>query len=193
MSATPQTEAAMSATPQTEATMSTTPQTGALLATTPPRVATPSTPPGFPSTPQYPVRPNIQHNSPHLPVSLYEEYSGMISPISANLKSLGSTFNNADLAPNVIQERLALFDCDAEGEIEVDTEGNNSFYLTEGYIYESGHGRDKCKPAQCLSSEYAVPNNCGYHQQFYFPVHFKPCGPKCRGGFCQCLRSYPDY
>ena len=115
----------------------------------------------------------------------------MMSPITANVQQLSSVFNNADIAPNQIKERLALFDCDVEGEIEVDTDGNNTFYLSEGYVYQSGHGRNKCG-IQCVSSE-DVPNNCGYHQQFLFPVHFQPCGPSCQGGFCQCLRRYPDY
>ena len=105
---------------------------------------------------------------------------------------LDSVFHSADVAPDLIKERLALFECDADGDIEVDTNGNNTYYLTEGYIYQSGHGRIKCSSAQCLSSK-DVPNNCGYHMQFYFPVHFKPCGEACQGGFCPCLRNYPDY
>ena len=116
-----------------------------------------------------------------------------MSPIKANVKMLGSVFNDADVAPDVIKERLALFECDAEGEIEVDTHGNNTYYLTEGYVYKSGHGREKCSQVQCLNSREDVPNNCGYHDQFYFPVHYKPCGPKCKGGYCPCLRTYIDY
>ena len=115
-----------------------------------------------------------------------------MSPISANVQQLGSVFNNADVAPDVVKERLALFDCDPDGEIEVDPDGNNTFYLTEGYVYQSGHGRNKCSWTQCLQSP-EVPNNCGYHQQFLFPVHYEPCGPQCQGGFCSCLRLYPDY
>ena len=116
----------------------------------------------------------------------------MMSPITANIQQLSSVFNNADIAPTLTSERLALFNCDVDGEIEVDTDGNNTYYLTEGYVYQSGHGRRKCSKVQCLTSK-EVPNNCGYHQQFYFPVHFEPCGPRCQGGFCQCLRSYIDY
>ena len=47
--------------------------------------------------------------------------------------------HNADVAPDVFQERLALFECDPDGDIEVDEIGNNTYYLTEGYLYESGH------------------------------------------------------
>ena len=76
-------------------------------------------------------------------------------------------------------------------DVSVDPNGNNTFYLSEGYLYQSGHGRMKCQ-LTCLDSM-DVPNNCGFHQQFYFLVHFKPCGPRCQGGFCPCLRRYPDY
>ena len=184
--------------PQTETTMSTLPQTGAMMSTTPQRSAmmspTVSSPPGFPSTPQYGGRQcQLQqyHNSPHLPVSLYEDGRGMMSPITANTLQLSSVFHNADITPNLVTERLALFECDADGDIEVDPNGNNTFYLSEGYLYQSGHGRMKCQ-LTCLDSM-DVPNNCGFHQQFYFLVHFKPCGPRCQGGFCPCLRRYPDY
>ena len=153
-----------------------------------------SSPPGFPSTPRYQVNHQPYHNSPHLPVVLYDDDKGrMMSPITANVKMLDSIFNNADVAPDVLSERCALFECDAEGEIEVDEVGNNTYYLTEGYLYQSGHGREKCSRLHCLDPKDDVPNNCGYHSQFYFPVHYKPCGPECRGGYCSCLRSYPDY
>ena len=115
-----------------------------------------------------------------------------MSPISANIHQLSSVFNDADVASNLVTERLALFECDVDGEIEVDTHGNNTFYLSDGYLYQSGHGRNKCCQIQCVKSE-DVPNNCGYHQQFIFPVHYKPCGANCQGGFCPCLRNYPDY
>ena len=92
--------------PQTEATMSTLPQTGAMMSTTPQRSAmmspTVSSPPGFPSTPQYGGRQcQLQqyHNSPHLPVSLYEDGRGMMSPITANTLQLSSVFHNADITP----------------------------------------------------------------------------------------------
>ena len=121
--------------PQTEATMSTLPQTRAMMSTTPQRSAmmspTVSSPPGFPSTPQYGGRQcQLQqyHNSPHLPFSLYEDGRGMMSPITANTLQLSSVFHNADITPIWSQR-------------EVDPNGNNTFYLSEGYLYQSGHGR----------------------------------------------------
>ena len=63
---------------------------------------------------------------------------------------LQSVFNDADVQPNLVKERLALFECDPDGEIEVDNDGNNNFYLSAGYIYQSGHGREKCSMIQCL-------------------------------------------
>ena len=118
---------------------------------------------------------------------------GQGSPITANIKTLGYVFNDADVAPNTTKERLALFDCDPDGEIEVDTHGNNTFYLMEGYVYQSGHGRDKCTTTTCLDGGADVPNNCGHHKQFVLPAQYKPCGSNCRGGYCGCLRSYADY
>ena len=77
-------------------------------------------------------------------MELYDNVRGMMSPITANIHQLGSVFNDADVAPDLVTERLALFECDVDGEIEVDTEGNNTYYMTEGFLYQSGHGRDKC-------------------------------------------------
>merc|ERR1712126_310114 len=96
--------------------------------------ATPLSPPGFPCTPQYKVSssPQQYHNSPHLPVSLYDDDHGQMSPTTANITMLGSMFNNADVAPDVLTERCALFECDTNGDIEVDDAGNNTYYLTEG-------------------------------------------------------------
>ena len=87
----------------------------------------------------------------------------MMSPITANTKMLDTIFNSTDVAPNNIRERAALFDCDVNGDIEVDDQGNNNYYLSEGYIYRSGHGRQKCSMDQCLYTGMNVPNNCGFH------------------------------
>ena len=152
---------------------------------------TPRSPPGFPSTPQHQVQPHHHqpsHNSPHIAVSICGQ-SSLMSPLAANIQVLQTVFRDADVQPNLIKERLALFECDPDGEIEVDNDGNNNFYLSEGYIYQSGHGREKCSMIQCLNAN-DVPNNCGFHQQFLFPMWFQSCGPLCRGGFCPCLRSY---
>ena len=166
-------------------------------AQTPPRSRPPGTPsptppkspPGFPSTPQY-------HNSPHIDVSLAHSDLGQItqmSPLSANLRILSSVFKDADVQPDLCKERLALFECDVDGDIEVDTNGKNTFYLTGGFVYRSGHGREKCSMAKCLNTKEDVPNNCGFHGQFILPNWFKPCGPSCRGGYCLCLRFYDSY
>ena len=149
----------------------------------------PTSPPGFPSTPQY-------HNSPHIDVSLAHSDLGQItqmSPLSANLRILSSVFKDADVQPDLCKERLALFECDVDGDIEVDTNGKNTFYLTGGFVYRSGHGREKCSMAKCLNTKEDVPNNCGFHGQFILPNWFKPCGPSCRGGYCLCLRFYDSY
>ena len=116
-----------------------------------------------------------------------------LSPVSANIQMLCDVFNDADVKPNFNQERCALFDHDEDGDLEVDDKGMNTFYQSEGYLYKSGHGRDKCASIKCIHTKEDVPNNCGYHNQFVFPVFFKPCGPMCRGAYCLCLRSYIDY
>ena len=155
---------------------------------------TPTTPPGFPTTPQYQGSPHHPcHNSPHLPVSLMHPDLGQMSPFSANLNALSTMFHDADVQPDLTKERLALFDCDVDGDIEVENDGKNNFYLTEGYVYRSGHGRDKCSRVKCLDTMTDVPNNCGFHEQFILPNWFQPCGSSCRGGYCLCLRLYDSY
>ena len=54
----------------------------------------------------------------------------MMSPITANTKMLDTIFNSTDVAPNNIRERAALFDCDVNGDIEVDIDdnGNNNYW-----------------------------------------------------------------
>ena len=37
---------------------------------------------------------------------------------------------------------------------------------------------------------YEYPSNCGFNRQWYLPDKFKPCGPRCQGGFCSCLINY---
>ena len=100
-----------------------------------------------------------------------------MSPVTANVHMLSQVFNDADVKPDLNQERCALFDCDDDGEIEVDYDGINTFYQSEGYLYRTGQGREKCSKVRCLSSKEDVPNNCGFHQQFIFPVQFQPCSP----------------
>ena len=65
-----------------------------------------------------------------------------LSPVSANIQMLSDVFNDADVKPNLNQERCALFDHDEDGDLEVDDKGINTFYQSEGYLYKSGHGRD---------------------------------------------------
>ena len=159
----------------------------------------PSSPPGFPPTPQYPAPVSPYHNSPHIQVSQihYNSTGGStyLSPVSAsaNIQMLRDVFNDADINNDLNHERCALFMHDENGELETDVEGKNTFYHSEGYLYRSDHGRDKCSRVQCLQTKDDVPINCGYHHQFVFPVFYKPCGPGCRGAYCSCLRSYIDY
>ena len=56
--------------------------------------------------------------------------------------------------------------------------------------------RNNC--AQSNLSKKPYFHNCGYHPQWHLPRGFTPCGDRCKGGFCFCLRKYhaqvcPDF
>ena len=68
------------------------------------------------------------------------------------------------------------------------------FYLSDGGMYESGHGRAKCHPEMCVKPDEpreAIPSNCGYNDDWILPRDFKQCGQECRGAFCRCIKTYP--
>ena len=76
----------------------------------------------------------------------------------------------------------------------VDPDLPTLFHFSDGAMYESGHGRGKCKPEMCVKPgepEEAIPVNCGYHQDWISPKDFTQCGLECRGAFCSCVSSYP--
>ena len=109
-----------------------------------------------------------------------------------NLNSLEDTFCNADIMPDTNKELRALHEADPNGRVTVDEDKIMTFTTTDGLRYEMGHGRNCCHPAMCQDrTPDQVPNNCGYlHGQWLIPYGFKPCGPNCRAGFCDCINYY---
>ena len=153
----------------------------------------PRSPPGFP-TPQYAASPGF----PTIPVLQVSTTGQELSPRSANLCALGSAFNDADLEKDEVLQIEAIKDI-ADGDLELDDDGNMNYYLENGYHYQTGHGRAVCSRVKCGNrDQYSVkffPNNCGFHpKQWRLPDHFRPCGDDCQGGLCPCLGLYaPGY
>ena len=111
-----------------------------------------------------------------------------ISPHAANLSMLDAMFAKADIKKDPEEQIQILLDVDAEGDLdEEDDEVNFTFIKYDGCRYKPGHGRLKCSSDCSLMRD--PPHNCGYHQDFIFPVDFSPCSSKCRGAFCKCIRG----
>ena len=75
-----------------------------------------------------------------------------------------------------------------------DEDGNMNLNFSNGFVYQFGHGREKCSRVKCFSlSQQAAkkfPHNCGFNEQWWLPDKFWPCGDYCSGGFCTCLSRY---
>ena len=41
-----------------------------------------------------------------------------------------------------------------------------------------------------MTSGQGFPANCPFNKAWWLPDQFKPCGDKCEGAFCYCLRWY---
>ena len=176
--------------------------------TPPPRCASPSTrsprsPPGFP-TPRYSASPGTT-TAATIPVLRVAADGHEMSPRSANIRALTVAFNNADRMQNGVdrnQKKVddvieVLEDLDPDGEVG-DDGYDATFHLTNGLHYHYNHGRDLCSFSVCTDRDqyaeyghqYQYPSNCGFNQQWYLPDKFRPCGPRCQGGFCHCLHKY---
>ena len=128
-----------------------------------------------------------------------------MSPRSANIRALTSAFNNADRMQHNVdksQKKVddvieVLEDLDPDGEVG-DDGYDTTFHLTNGLHYHYNHGRDLCSFSVCTDRDqyaeygykYQYPSNCGFNRQWYLPDKFRPCGPRCQGGFCHCLHKY---
>ena len=158
----------------------------------PPAPPTPKSPPGFPTQPQHSGSVLKAHTRPpRINVSLLTQLADS-SIRGHNLHSLEEAFCNADIMPDTNKELRALHEADPNGRVTVDENRIMTFTTSTGLRYEMGHGRNRCHPAMCMDRiPDQVPNNCGYlHGQWLIPFGFKPCGPNCRAGFCDCINYY---
>ena len=165
-------------------------------ATTPPPPSPPS-PPGFPIQPQYRQLYNRHpelfkiKKRPEIKVSLVSLPDPNPNILTANHYALGKAFNDADLQPTSNDELRALLTVDPNGKVVPGNKNATTFKTSHGFVYEFGHGRNRCVPDQCmLRTQEEMPNNCGYHNQFYRPHNFQICGPSCSGALCSCLQFY---
>ena len=150
-----------------------------------------SSPPGFPPQPRY-VRPGIfKQRPPEISVSLTTIPDPNPTILIANVYALSTTFNDADLRPTSNQEVRALLDKDPGGRVEPGVDNVTRFRTSGGLVYEFGHSRGRCIPDKCmLKTQDQMPNNCGFHNQWYRPYNFQICGPSCSGSLCSCLEFY---
>ena len=201
----PPSSAATPRTPSTSAAPSPAPSVPAAESprTPPPRERAPQSPwspprspPGFPARPQYAAGQgvSIPQPRPTIPVSSVSSDGCELSPRTANVRALTLAFKDADIKPDLDEETFALEDADSDGDLADDADGNIVCYLSNGLLYQYGHGRDKCTRLKCANrnqyKEKEVPSNCGYNQHWRLPPNFSPCGDLCQGGFCRCLHQY---
>ena len=143
-----------------------------------------SSPPGFP-TPMF-----VNKTACAEPVCLSVRAVNLQrSPLSTNLEYFDETFQGADKMTNR-DEKQTLRKHFKDAEFEDLHNGSFIMRTSLGLRYWSGHGEYKCTPT-CFklygNGPKGVPNNCGFHQQWFFPEGFQPCGPSCKGAFCTCL------
>ena len=158
----------------------------------PPRV--PRSPPGFSPTPQYrSSAPAASNTAATVSVCRVADDGRQMSPRAANIRALGTAFNNADLQTDTDEVTWALEEMDPLG--DVDNDGYDfTFQMRNGLQFNYGHGRNRCSYVRCHDpDQYAVqgfPANCAFNKAWWLPDQFKPCGDKCEGAFCFCLRWY---
>ena len=161
-----------------------------------PSPRSPRSPPGFP-TPRYSASPGIA-SAASINVFRVDPDGRQLSPRSANIRALGAAFRNADLRQNNLEELTDILeDLDPDGEMG-DDGYDTTYHMTNGLHYHYGHGRYLCSHVTCTNREqyneyghkYKFPSNCAFNRQWFLPDGFRPCGDRCLGGFCQCLRSY---
>ena len=151
----------------------------------------PPSPPGFPVQPQYRQALFKTQKRPELSVSLVSLPDPNPSILTANHYALSNAFNDADLQPTSNQELRSLLEINPQGRVEPGSKNATIFKTSQGFVYEFGHGRNRCVPDKCmLKTQEEMANNCGFHNQFYRPYNFQVCGPSCSGALCPCLQFY---
>ena len=148
----------------------------------------PSSPPGFPPRPLFSTQ---QQVAPSMPINFAAITAEKMDPFETNIKILSSTFNDADLELGPNSEIAALDDIHEEGEVDIEENRVKVFTTIEGWVYRTGHGRDKCTKVDCVDNVRCgtISNNCGFHPQWFLPRGFQYCGQMCRGAFCPCLQT----
>jgi len=112
-----------------------------------------------------------------------------MSPRSENISYLNKTFGGADKLP--FDEEKSLLESHYTDAITQNLDEDFQMLLSNGLHYMSGHGEFKCNQVKCLDPGVrlmGLPNNCGFHRQWLYPDEFRPCGPKCRGAYCDCIK-----
>ena len=159
--------------------------------------APPRSPPGFPARPQFSASPDVSipQPRPSIPVFSVTSDGCELPPMTANCRALTAAFKDADLKP-IKMETLALKKADPDGDLVDDDNGNKIYKLTNGFVYQYGHGREKCSRTKCYGllqqALNKFPNNCGFNRQWLLPDKFTPCGEYCSGGFCPCINRYSN-
>ena len=128
----------------------------------------------------------------HLPTCLRvqcDDFDLSKSPRTENISHLNRTFGGADKM--TLDDEKSLLQSHYKDAITHNLNGDFQMLLANGLHYMSGHGEFKCKQVKCLDPGIrlmGLPNNCGFHRQWLFPDEFRPCGPRCRGAYCDCIK-----
>jgi len=128
----------------------------------------------------------------HLPTCLRvqcNDFDPSKSPRTENISHLNRTFGGADKA--TLDDEKSLLQSHYKDAITHNLNSEFQMLLSNGLHYMSGHGEFKCSQVKCLDPGVrlmGLPNNCGFHRQWLFPDEFKPCGSRCRGAFCDCIK-----
>ena len=190
---------ASAALPETTAQPPLAPSTPPRASAASPSAAAPSprSPPGLPTTPQHVASPPITATKAETEstIPVRRVVDGLeLSPFSANIRALSDTFQDADLQRDVDEQIWTLEDVDEDGYLDTNGHGGECMYtFTNGLWYSVDHGRHGCSRIKCPQSNLSKKkmfNNCGYHSQWHLPRGFTPCGDRCKGAFCFCLRKY---
>ena len=110
----------------------------------------------------------------------------------ANNYTIVLAFGDADLAKTEDEARkILLKHCPCGTEERMEPKFTFTHY--DGYLFQFGHGRNKCSRRKCLTQPDArLPSNCAFHVQWCWPTNFSHCSLQCRGAFCSCLDNYPS-
>ena len=110
----------------------------------------------------------------------------------ANNYTIVLAFGDADLAKTEDEARkILLKHCPCGTEERMEPKFTFTHY--DGYLFQFGHGRNKCSRRKCLTQPDArLPSNCVFHDQWCWPTNFSHCSLQCRGAFCSCLDNYPS-